>query len=293
MRRWGILLAGLLAGAAFAAPRADERFRWHLDEPWFGGFSAIEVTADGVGFIALSDRGTIVRGLLLRDAEGQISEVAVEAVERLRDVEGQPLRGRHNDSEGLALMADGRLFVGFEGVSRVREEGEVPRLLPREAAFDEFGRNAGFEALAVLPDGAVLAIPEEAEGEAFPVWRFAGGAWDVIFAIPRSDGFLPVGADVGPDGLLYVLERALTGPGFRSRVRVFGPEGDGVGATVFESRMGLYDNLEGIAVWDNADGIVMTLISDDNFNFFQQTELVEVRPAPDVLRAVAASRGAP
>lgn len=286
------MLAGLVAGAAVASPGGGTAFRWHESAPWFGGFSAIELEADGRGFVALSDRGVIVRGRIARDGAGLVTGIVVDGAERLLDAEGQPLRGRRKDSEGLALMPDGRLFVSFEGVARVREEGEVPRLLPREAAFDDFGLNAGFEAVAVTDTGTVLAIPEDAGGDAFPVWRFDGVAWDVAFAIPRSGGFLPVGADVGPDGLLYVLERALTGPGFRSRVRVFGPEGDG-GAVVFESRIGLYDNLEGIAVWQDTEGIVMTMISDDNFNFFQRTELVEARPAPEALRAVAASRGVP
>jgi hypothetical protein len=145
--------------------------------------------------------------------------------------------------------------------------------------FDTFGRNAGFEAVAVTPGGAVLAIPEEvADGGGFPVWRLDGGAWDIAFVIPREGAFLPVGADMGPDGVLYVLERALTGPGFRSRVRVFGLDGSG-GAVVFESGTGLHDNLEGISVWADGADIVMTMISDDNFRFFQQTEVVEVRLA--------------
>ncbi len=88
-------------------------------------------------------------------------------------------------------------------------------MLPRDDAFDAFARNAGFEAVAITPDGALLAIPEDvSDGGDFPVWRFRNGVWDVPFAIPRRGAFLPVGADVGPDGRLYVLERALTGRGF-------------------------------------------------------------------------------
>jgi hypothetical protein len=184
------------------------------------------------------------------------------------------------DSEGLALAPDGRLFIAFEGRARVRVEGRdgaPPQVLPRDPAFDAYGENKAFEALALAPDGAVLVIPEDVEGGGdFPVWRLGGdGAWRVAFAIPRRGNFLPTGADAGPDGRLYVLERAVAGLGFMSRVRVFGLDGGG-GATVFESRAGLHDNLEGLSVRAEGGGIVMTMISDDNFRFFQRTEIVEV-----------------
>ena len=37
-----------------------------------------------------------------------------------------------------------------------------------------------------------------------------------------------------------------------------------------------HDNLEGLAVWrDDSGAIRLTMISDDNFNLLQRTELVE------------------
>jgi len=37
-----------------------------------------------------------------------------------------------------------------------------------------------------------------------------------------------------------------------------------------------HDNLEGVSVWRDADGALRaTLVSDDNFRFLQQTEIVE------------------
>ena len=274
------LALGLVVWASQASAATTDSFVWTESDNWFGGFSAIEVADDGEAFVALSDRTVLVRGRFVRDAAGRIADVVIESHERLRDAEGKPLRGRRADSEGLALAPDGRLFISFEGLARVRVEGEggaPPRLLPRDPAFDSFGENKALEALALAPDGAVLVIPEDvADGGDFPVWRLDGdGAWRVAFSVPRGGAFLPVGADVGPDGLLYVLERAVEGLGFKSRVRVFGLDGSG-GATVFESRTGAHDNLEGLSVRAGRDGIVMTMISDDNFRFFQRTEIVEV-----------------
>lgn len=263
---------------AMAEAREADSFVWEVNAAWFGGISGIEVFDNGRSFVAVSDRGVMLRGQFVRAPDGRIVDVVVDDHAQMLDAEGQPLRGRRDDSEGLALAEDGTLYTSFEGLSRLRAEGNPPRMLPRDDAFDAFGRNAGFEAVAITPGGALLAIPEDvADGGDFPVWRFRGGVWDVPFVIPRRGAFLPVGADVGPDGRLYVLERALTGPGFRSRVRVFTTDGGG-GATVFESRTGLYDNLEGISAWDDGTGLVLTMVSDDNFRFFQRTEIVEFRP---------------
>jgi hypothetical protein len=281
VRRIVLLVLGLLTGVAVADAREAGQFIWYDDASWFGGFSAIEVYDAGRAFVAVSDRAVLVHGRFVRDPGGRIVDMIVDSHEPLLDAEGQPLRGRRDDSEGLALTDDGHLYTSFEGLTRVRSEGPPPRQLPRPAAFDDFAPNAGFEALALTPAGALLAIPEDVpDGGDFPVWRYADGGWSVPFHLPRQGAFLPTGADVGPDGRLYVLERALTGPGFRSRVRVFGLDGSG-GATLFESRTGQHDNLEGLSVWADDAGLVLTMIADDNFRFFQRTEVVELRlPAP-------------
>jgi hypothetical protein len=79
----------------------------------------------------------------------------------------------------------------------------------------------------------------------------------VPFTIERRGEFLPVGADFGPDGLFYLLERRFLGIfGLQSRVRRFAIDGDTIGAeeTLLETRPWTHDNLEGISVWRDADG---------------------------------------
>lgn len=87
--------------------------------------------------------------------------------------------------------------------------------------------------------------------------------------------------DFGPDGRLYLLERALRGLFFATRVRRFEiAEGARVVSeeTLLETAAGTHDNLEGISVWrDGAGDIRITMISDDNFRFLQRTEIVEYR----------------
>ena len=85
---------------------------------------------------------------------------------------------------------------------------------------------------------------------------------------------------MGPDGKLYVLERDFRGlRGFASRVRRYAFDDTGIGPPepVLTTSLMQFDNLEGIAVWADGQGIRITMISDDNFLFVQRTELVEYR----------------
>ncbi|SLN21832.1 hypothetical protein ROJ8625_00837 [Roseivivax jejudonensis] len=281
----GLLL--LLAISCSAGPPGGAELvsetAWTGDDRAFGGFSAIEVSADGSGFVAISDRGRMVDGTLERDAQGTITAIAHGPLLTLQMADGRPIRGEAADAEGLAIRGSHR-FVSFEGhhrVLRLDAEG-VASPLPRPPAFEEMHVNSGLEALAVDAQGSLYAVPETT-GEAtrpFPLWRYAGGRWRVIAEIPRRGGFRPVGADIGPDGRLYLLERAFTGFGFRSRVRRFtlGPGAPDNETELLRSAIFQHDNLEGLAVWRDASGrLRLTMVSDDNFNPLQRTEIVEYR----------------
>ena len=183
------------------------------------------------------------------------------------------------DSEGLAIGADGRRWISFEGKARVRSETgpDGPEVLPRPEAFPHMQFNSALEALAVDEAGALYTIPERSGriDKPFPVYRWKDGQWTIPFSLPRRDNFLVTGADFGPDGRLYLLERDFAGIGFRSRVRRFAPDGTGE-EVLLETGVGVHDNLEGISVWrDDLGRIRLTMVSDDNFRFFQRTEFVE------------------
>ena len=273
-----ILLAG--AGPVVASTSYMGTFVWDGKGPRFGGFSAIEMQPDGLHFIVLSDRAMLIEGTFSR-TDGLITGVTEAGRHLLRDTDGAVMTGPWADSEGLALAADGRLFISFEGVPRVRVQDGidgVPHVLPIQPDFPKMQSNAALEALAIGPDGAIYAIPERSGRQTvpFPVYRFQNGVWDVPFGIPRRDSFQISGADVGPDGLLYVLERDFNGLGFRTRVRRFDLSGTSE-EMLFETSTGTHDNLEGISVWDDGAGIRISMISDDNFRFFQETQVVEYR----------------
>lgn len=273
-----LLLAG--AGPVVAETTYLGTYVWDGKGPRFGGFSAIEVQPDGLHFVVLSDRAMLIDGVFDR-IDGLVSGVTEAGRHLLRDGDGMPMTGPWADSEGLAVAPDGQIYISFEGVPRVQvQDGPdgVSSVLPVDPDFPKMQSNAALEALALGPDGAVYTIPERSGRQTvpFPVYRFQGGVWDVPFTIPRRDAFQISGADIGTDGLLYLLERDFNGFGFRTRVRRFDLTG-GQEQELFETSTGKHDNLEGISVWDDGIGMRITMISDDNFRFFQQTQIVEYR----------------
>lgn len=259
---------------------------WSMDDELFGGFSGLRLSADGQRFTTLSDRASLRWGKVNRDADGVIDGMQVEGIARLKDGRGADLpQNQKGDSEGLAIDDQGRIWVSFEGIPRVvRYDTPDSKAvtLPRPAAFRQMQRNSSLETLAIAPNGDILTVPERsgAPQRPFPVYRYRDGVWDQPWSIPRTGDFLAVDADIGPDGRFYLLERDFLGIlGFRSRVRRFdmGPDGLTHEQVLLVSTPLQYDNLEGLSVWRDAQGIRLTMISDDNFNFFQRTELVEYR----------------
>jgi hypothetical protein len=294
-RRAGLaLIAGAVAAAvagrarAAAPPGLIGACDWTMDDPLFGGMSAIHVEAGGARFLALSDRGAWTRGRLHRDGDGRIVAIEAAPMRRLLAHANQPLAPGRGDSEAVAVAADGSVYVAFEGRSAVRVlryariDGPAESL-PVPPGFRRLQENAAIEALAIAADGTLFAVPERSGAGhlPFPVWRFRAGAWDQPFALPRSGPFLPVAADIGPDGRLYLLERAVFGlAGFASRLRRFRPEETAAVAetTLFETAPGAHGNLEGLSVWrDAGGGLVATMVADDNFQFFLPSEIVEYR----------------
>ncbi|MDE9451472.1 esterase-like activity of phytase family protein [Aliiroseovarius sp. Z3] len=260
--------------------------RWYGgDDPVFGGFSAIEVSEDGETFVALTDRGHITRGRFLRK-DSTIEKVAHGPLKTLTSPRGDPLRGIWTDSEGLAVAPDGTVYVSFEIRHRIVEykTGQKKgRDLPPNPATRKMVANSALEALAVQPDGTILVIPEGngSQKTPHPVYRLRPGAmtWEKPFTLPRYRPYVPVGADVGPDGRLYVLERHLSSIfGFTNRIRRFDMNDDSLTneTILLQTEVGAHDNLEGLAVWQDQEGqIRLTMVSDDNFKFFQVTEIVE------------------
>lgn len=279
----GLFLAAHLASSDSPRPSAGflDAYPWSMPDPQFGGLSALEIAPDGLSVIALSDKGTFTTGVIRRDVAGRITGIDTTAPKGLQDETGATLPAGRNDTEGLALAADGSAFVSLEGPARVLfyQHLDGPALpLPDAAEFASLDDNKALEALAIAPDGAIYTLPEESEGD-YPLLRLRNGVWDTAFHIAKSGNFLPVGADFGPDGRFYLLERQFRGlSGFASRIRRFDPDSRGTvaGEVLLQTAAGTHDNLEGLSIWrDGAGRLVASMVSDDNFLPVLATDLVE------------------
>ena len=274
----------MLAAPVWAQPVLveDGNIRLNSSDSNFGGLSGLSVTDDGLHFVAISDRGHFVTGDIIRDG-GRLAEAVITAVLPINDSKGNPLDGRNIDAEGLAVLSDGSLLISFESNSRVMRHADLtsaPTFLPSTEAFGTLQSNSGLEALAVDAAGVVFAIPERsgALDRPFPVYRLIDGIWDERITVPRRGDYLVTGADID-EQFLYVLERYYKPlGGFQTRVRRFEIAGDVLvdEQVLLESRLGQYDNMEGIDVWHDAAGQTrIVLISDDNFRFYQRNQMVE------------------
>lgn len=282
-----VVLLGALALITSASQPSDAHlvstYTWTHKDERFGGISGLEVTEDGLSFVAVGDRGTVFEGQFKRNFRGKISGVETKSIQPLRDSGGNQFKIAFlRDAEGVAIGTDGRIYVSFEGQHRVVAYKTLKKSMkmPRPWKDSNFQSNSSFESLAIDDKNRLYVIPERsgALSKPFPVYRYEKGRWNNPFDIPRSDGFLPVGADFGPDGMLYLLERSFSGLRFSSRVRRFIVTETSIEeeAVLITPPVGSYGNLEGLSVWQDDNGnIRMTMVSDDNFRFFQSTQFVE------------------
>lgn len=277
--------ASALSGAAVPAESGARYvgiFNWTSPDPGFGGFSGIEMSQDGTRFVAISDRSRIVEGEIDRDAKGRITGVRTGPLRPLTSADG---KRRLVDAEGLAIAPDGTTWITDENERRIGRAPSVGGPIGWIASPRDFNRlkpNQSVEALAIRDDGALYTMPEDApHSPTIPVYRYKAGKWDQPFALKKDDGWKPVGADFGPDGRLYLLERMFGNIfGFRSRVRVITLDGERVVSDeeLLHTPYRMFDNLEGIAVWRDTTGAIrLTMVSDDNFLPVQSTQLVEYR----------------
>jgi hypothetical protein len=256
----------------------------------FGGLSGLWIGDAPAGaplpLAAVSDTGAWLTASLRLDAALRPIGLALQRTGRLADEHGRPLpRGELSDAEALARLPDGRFLVAFERWHRIRLyetlDGPARHLHP-PPGLAEAPRNGGIEALAVLPDGGLLAIAESLP--AGPGLRRAwlgrtaprGIAWQRLAYRP-AEGLEPTGAAALPDGRVLVVERGFTLlGGFFGRVALL----PGAAAPVLEGPTMLAfpgalpaENWECVAVARAGARLVAAFVSDDNEHPLQRSLL--------------------
>ncbi len=262
--------------------------------PDFGGWSGLVMSGDGRNLFSVSDDGSWLTADVVYESI-RPTRLANARISPLLALGGRRLRNkRQKDAEAVTLLDGtlerGTLLIAFEHQHRIgrfeirNRELHAPSIylaLPREA--QRMQPNQGIEALAVLQGGplrgAVVAFAERlTRGSGYHTgWIWVRGE-PQRFQLQDIDGFNITDAAGLPDGGLIVLERYFRWTeGVKMRIRRLSPAEIVPGArvtgrTLLEADSSYeIDNMEGIAVHRGARGeMVVSLISDDNFNHFLQ-----------------------
>jgi len=258
------------------------------DVPAFGGFSGLWRSAKGQEIVALADNAQVLKASI-EMSDGRLSGLANAVMAPLL-LKGGMLarRSRYYDTESLA-MSGNAAFVGVErnhAVIRYERgrDGALVEGVPLAALNElkDLSNNGGLEAIAVSPQrsnlaGALVGIAEGGKG------FILTGSRQGTFEVMGRDGYDVTDLAFLDTGDALLLERrfSLLG-GFGCRLRRVASTAIKVssrveGEVIYESEAShQIDNMEGLALHREGSAVVVTLISDNNFNAnLQRTLLLE------------------
>lgn len=276
----------------------------------FGGWSGLEISADGRSLLAISDAGVWMTADLVHDGNKPVG-MRNARIGPILGTSGTPLiKERDRDAEGLVLidgtLSKGNVLIAFEQNHRIGRFPLTEKGLGAPTAYltlaPEMRRqpsNKSLESVCALRGGpnkgAIIALSERYPtrgGQLHRGWMQNVGApsgqaaWSQL-DIRNIGGFDLTDCRGLPDGSLLVLERRFRWSswyeGVKARLRRFQPSEVRVGAIMegeilLEADMDYeIDNLEGLSVHRSAQGdTVLTMISDNNFStFIQRTVLLQ------------------
>ena len=147
--------------------------------------------------------------------------VAVEFLDRvrLRDSDGDKLKGKERDSEGMHVVngnngvkGDSELLIAFEQKPRIdrfsvegRQVGEVelPEALTNVRNYS--GANHALEAVTWHPEYGVMTLPQRPQDDGHFLYTASGRKWP--YELTSLRGNEVVALETMPDGALLVMER--------------------------------------------------------------------------------------
>lgn len=275
------------------------------DDERFGGLSSLELSGDGGGLLAVSDRGLWFKADLAY-TDGHLSGLKDPVMAPMLGSDGKPFNGKvRSDAEAVAgwepMRIDGKMIVGFEsrtraGVYDLGKNGFKARFkdlkLPKQAAKGP--SNQELEAIGRFASGplagSILAISELNKDENGDIRAFLwGGKKAFGFSIKQFEDYAITDLAILPDGDVLTVERSFSGtnlPGMairRIKTEDIVAGGAVAPSLVFSGRMPFYriDNMEGIAVSRLNGETRVTVLSDNNYRpEFQRTLLLQFALKP-------------
>jgi hypothetical protein len=265
----------------------------------FGGLSGLGFTSEEGDLVMVSDRGRFVSGQLVYDEEQRPLALVGVSIEAIQNSRGAILpRPFARDAEALAVVVRNgeaaAVRVGFENLTRVADFELVDRR-PQGAAREvvipgwltETRTNSTLEAVCIAPPASPVAgstlllnegiIDDDGLHSAFLLGRHDRGPLSYL----SSPGKDPSDCVFLPNGDLLVLERGVALLSFTMSLKRVAaadvrPGAHMRGEVLLESSGSDIDNMEAVAVHTSPDGSTrITLVSDNNFNDWQRTLLLE------------------
>ena len=262
--------------------------------PAFGGISGLHMEPGGNRFIAVTDKGSWLRGgIIYRD--GRPAGIADAEMAPILGQDGRPLAARGwYDTESLAER-DGILYVGIERVEQIvrfdyRRDGLLARGQPVSVPpdFKTLTYNRSLECVAAPQQGPLagelIAVSEHSLDAAGNLRSFVLGTNHVTrFSVKRTDEFDVSDCTILPPDDLLLLERRFSfvrGIAIRIRRVPLSSLMEGAvvdGRTMIEADLAFeIDNMEGISIHRTTGGeTIITIVSDDNFSVLQRNLLLQ------------------
>ena len=260
-------------------------------------FSALAWDEDENILYAVSDNGYLLHLRPVLD-KGELSDVKLIEGYPLLDSQGNPLRGKLADSEGIAVRnernnipGDTELYISFERVPRIIQysnRGRYIQQIPLPAALARIenyrGENRSLESLLYhdtlgLLTGPELPLEKDSPGQ-LVVYSLDGHLWRVLAHDHVHGALVDLAAMDG--GRIMLLERAYNGPleGIIITLHCLDPYDQRMTSEIASLQSGgpmFNENFEGLAHLGNGRYL---MISDDNNHPLMQTRLVYFRLIP-------------
>jgi hypothetical protein len=264
-------------------------FQLNSKDKRFGGLSGLSIGADG-RLYAISDNGYWLSARVTKTADGALADLIDWRIAPMLTPAKMPVTGQLADAEALSPTQNGSFLVAFEGRHRIWRYDAPPHTFTSTptpiAAPAELARapsNGGLECLSELPDGRLLALAEEFANpdRSFKGWIIDDNRFGQLSYMPAK-GFRVADCAALGNGDILVLERRFIPFGsFRNRLTIIdakmiqpGQKLSGKELLRIEAPL-VTENFEGVAVQKTAQGTMIYLVSDDNYNPFQETLLLQ------------------
>ncbi len=265
----------------------------------FGGFSGLVLTRNGTRLLAVSDKAWWLSARLEYHG-GRLAGLSNARLGPLTSPKGKRWkRKKKQDAEAIALFGANEtsgVLVGFErrprllhyrvgekGLKRKPKSLAVPRAMRRGKNNKELEAAGRF--ISGPHAGRYIAISELHRNDEGNIrgWIWNNPKRPLEFAVKRRGNYAVTDLALLRGGDMLILERRLALfrlPGAAIRLIKGSTLKDGAtvdGRVLMEAQAPahLVDNMEGLAVHRDVNGdLILTLISDDNYNRTQQRTLI-------------------